>query len=62
MEVCIFQNVKQMQLLKSHTGYVRLIRSYSSARFSFEFSENLNYRLFFNSNFAKNFELENYLN
>ena len=44
------------------TGRVRLIRSHSSARFSFELSGNLNYRLFFNSNFAKNIELENSLN
>ena len=44
------------------TGWVQLIRSHSLARFSFELSGNLNYRLFFNSNFAKNFELEISLN
>ena len=37
----------------SGTGRVRLIRSHSSARFSFELSGNLNDRLFFNSNFCQ---------
>ena len=46
----------------SHTGWVQLIRSHLLARFSFELSGNLNYRLFFNSKFAKSFELENSLN
>ena len=44
------------------TGWVRLIRSHSSARFCFELSGNLNYKIICNSNLAKNFELEISLN
>ena len=44
------------------TGWVRLIRSHSSAKFCFELSENLNYKIICNSNFAKNFGLEISLN
>ena len=39
-----------------------LIQSHSLARFSFELSGNLNYRLFFYSKFSKNFELDNSMN
>ena len=46
----------QCKNLKEITRWVRLIWSHSSA------SGNLNYRLFFNSKFAKKFELENSLN
>ena len=47
------QNVK----LES-TGWARLIRSHSSARFSFELSGNSNYIIHCNSNYVQNFELE----
>ena len=40
------------------TGWVRLIRSHSSARFSFELSGNSNYIIHCNSNYVQNFELE----
>ena len=45
-----------------YTGWVRLIRSHSSARFGFELGGNLNYKIICNSNLAKNFELEISLN
>ena len=35
-----------------------VIRSHSSARFCFELSGNLNYKIICNLNFAKNFKLE----
>ena len=47
---------------RQNTGWVRLIRSHSSARFCFELSGNLNYKIICNSNLAKNFELEISLN
>ena len=47
---------------QSDTGWVRLIRSHSSARFCFELSGNLNYKIICNSNLAKNFGLEISLN
>ena len=56
-KVCMFEI-----LAKRYTGWVRLIRSHSSARFCFELSGNLNYRIICNSNLAKNFELEISLN
>ena len=40
------------------TGRARLIRSHSSARFYFELSGNLNYKIHCNSNYVQNFELE----
>ena len=40
------------------TGWARLIRSHSSARFSFELSGNSNYIIHCNSNYVQNFELE----
>ena len=42
-----------------YTVWVRLIRSHSSARFCFELSGNLNYKIICNSNFAKNFGIRN---
>ena len=42
----------------SYTGWARLIRSHSSARFSFELSGNSNYIIHCNSNYVQNFELE----
>ena len=41
-----------------NTGSARLIRSHSSARFSFELSGNSNYIIHCNSNYVLNFELE----
>ena len=41
-----------------NTGWARLIRSHSSARFSFELSGNSNYIIHCNSNYVQNFELE----
>ena len=41
-----------------YTGWARLIRSHSSARFSFELSGNSNYIIHCNSNYVQNFELE----
>ena len=40
------------------TGWARLIRSHSSARFSFELSGNSNDIIHCNSNYVQNFELE----
>ena len=40
------------------TGWAQLIRSHSSARFSFELSGNSNYIIHCNSNYVQNFELE----
>ena len=42
----------------SLTGWARLIRSQSSARFCFELSGNSNLTKACNSNFGQNFELE----
>ena len=44
------------------TGWERLIRSYSSARFSFKLSENLEYTVIANPIFLLNVGLKNYLN
>ena len=41
-----------------YTGWARLIRSHSSARFYFELSGYSNYFLHCNSNYVQNFELE----
>ena len=41
-----------------NTGWAQLIRSHSSARFSFELSGNSNYIIHCNSNYVQNFELE----
>ena len=40
------------------TGQARLIRSHSSARFSFKLSGNSNYIIHCNSNYVQNFELK----
>ena len=45
-------------ITEQHTGSARLIRSHSSARFSFELSGNSNYIIHCNSNYVLNFKLE----
>ena len=45
-------------IVECNTGWARLIRSHSSARFSFELSGNSNYIIHCNSNYVQNFELE----
>ena len=53
---------ENMYHVKDNTGRERLIRSHSSARFSFELSGNSNLTKTCNSNFGQNFELEISLN
>ena len=60
MGVCV--QIPEFFSVSVYTGWVRLIRSHSSARFCFELSGNLNYKIICNSNLAKNFELEISLN